>query len=215
MDGRRWRGFVASCPIVDHHCHVVCEGKARLETCVSEAEGNAQEDAKHTLAAKRAVRRLAELLGCERSFEGVQEARNAIDTVEMARLCFEKANIQAVLVDDGLVAPNMWSLEKHKEVVKHVYRVARIERIAEETMEQRKERNANPFPTWEQFQKAFESNLSKTIQQDNVVSWKTIAAYRCGLAALGTDFEASEVDQAYHKTIQATAADGKALGTQI
>ena len=194
---------------MDHHCHVICEGKAKLETCVSEAQGNAQEDARNTLAARRAVRRLSELLGCERSFESVQETRDAIDTVELARLCFEKANIQAILVDDGLVAPNMWSLQKHKEVVKHVYRVARIERIAEETLEEYKEMNAGKYPSWQQFQGLFESNLTKTIEQDNVVSWKTIAAYRCGLAALGMDFEVSEVEQAYHRTVEVASADNK------
>jgi len=209
MDGRRWRSFVASCPVVDHHCHVICEGKAKLETCVSEAQGSAQEDARYTLAAKRAVRRLSKLLGCERSFESVQETRNAIDTVELARLCFEEANIQAILVDDGLVAPNMWSLNKHKEVVKHVYRVARIERIAEETLEEYKETDTDQYPGWQQFQALFESNLAVTIKQDNVVSWKTIAAYRCGLAALGMDFEISEVEQAYNRTVEAVSADNE------
>jgi hypothetical protein len=95
-------------PAIDNHGHplLTAENRDRLafEGLASEAEGAALEDAVYTLAHSAARRDLAKLYGLppHASWEDVKKNRAERPYDELCRLCFEKAKIQCILIDDGL-----------------------------------------------------------------------------------------------------------------
>ena len=104
-------------PIIDHHAHNLLLptelAQHPLLSITSEAAGPALEHAKSTLAHIRAVKQLAQTLGCEPTWEAVEarieEERGKKHDV-WAKRCFQ--GIETVLIDDGLdestVFPYAW-----------------------------------------------------------------------------------------------------------
>ena len=95
-------------PAIDNHAHPLLteENRDRLafEGLTSEAEGAALEDAVYTLAHTAARGNLIQLYDLPRhaSWEDVKKHRAARKYDELCRLCFRKAKIQCILIDDGL-----------------------------------------------------------------------------------------------------------------
>jgi hypothetical protein len=95
-------------PAIDNHAHPLLteENRARLafEGLTSEAEGDALADAVYTLAHATARRDLVQLYGLPHhaSWEDVKKLRSACDYDKLCQLCFSKAKIQCILIDDGL-----------------------------------------------------------------------------------------------------------------
>jgi hypothetical protein len=95
-------------PAIDNHAHPLLTAGNRdrlaFESLTSEAEGAALEDAIYTLAHSTARRDLAELYGLppHASWDDVKKNRAGRSYDELCRLCFEKAKIQCILIDDGL-----------------------------------------------------------------------------------------------------------------
>lgn len=97
-------------PAIDNHAHPLLTASNRnrlpFEGLTSEAEGPALDDAVYTLAHSTARRDLARLYGLplHASWEEIKKHRSARPYDDLCRLCFEKAKIQCVLIDDGITS---------------------------------------------------------------------------------------------------------------
>lgn len=95
-------------PAIDNHAHPLLTAENRdclaFEGLTSEADGPALEDAVYTLPHSTARRDLARLynLPPHVSWEDIKKHRSARSYDELCQLCFEKAKIQCILIDDGL-----------------------------------------------------------------------------------------------------------------
>ena len=95
-------------PSIDNHAHPLLteENRDRLafEGLTSEAEGPALQDSVYTLAHTTARGNLTQLydLPYHSSWDDVKRHRAALSYDELCRVCFRKAKIQCVLIDDGL-----------------------------------------------------------------------------------------------------------------
>ena len=127
-------------PAIDNHAHPILtkENRDRLafEGIVSEAEGAALDDAVHTLAHITARRDLVELYDLPRhaSWEDIKKHRAARDYDELCQLCFRKATIQCILIDDGLggVREMAEGYQWHdRYTVSPTRRIVRVEVLAE------------------------------------------------------------------------------------
>lgn len=85
---------------------------------------------------QRNLKNIAELYGCDSSLQAVEEYRRAAGLQSICSICFEAANISAVLIDDGLKLDKKHGLDWHKGFVPFVGRILRIERLAEEILDQ-------------------------------------------------------------------------------
>ena len=95
-------------PAIDNHAHPLLTAANRnrlaFEGLTSEAEGPALEDAVYTLPHSTARRDLARLyvLPPHASWEDIKKHRAARSYDDLCQLCFDKAKIQCILIDDGL-----------------------------------------------------------------------------------------------------------------
>jgi hypothetical protein len=96
-------------PIIDNHAHPFLKSKhrdaIRYEVLISEAHGDALNDAVHTLPCLRAATQLSQLFGLtgdDATWEGVKKKRLEFDYAELCKLCMEPTGIQCILFDDGL-----------------------------------------------------------------------------------------------------------------
>jgi hypothetical protein len=80
---------------------------------------------------QRILRDIAALYNCDASLEKVEEFRRAQGLSSITSKCFQAAKISAVVVDDWATFDNMLELESPKAFVPKVYRVLRIENLAE------------------------------------------------------------------------------------
>src|SRR5438046_3658235 len=122
-------------PIIDHHAHnllLPSEITAHpFLSITSEAKEQALEYATSTLAHLRAVKQLAEVLGCEPTLEavldGVEKEMKKAD-YNWARRCF--FGIETVLIDDGLdentVHPYNWHDQLTESKSKRIVRVEKV-----------------------------------------------------------------------------------------
>src|SRR6266850_4509163 len=127
-------------PAIDNHAHPLLteENRNRLafEGVTSEAQGAALEDAVHTLAHAAARRDLVRLYDLPRhaSWEDVKKHRAARAYDELCRLCFRKAKIQCILIDDGLggVKEMAEAYQRHdRYTTSPTRRIVRVEVVAE------------------------------------------------------------------------------------
>lgn len=97
-------------PAIDNHCHPLLQESHRddvpFDGVLSEARGAAlTEDAVHSLAGYRATKQLSQLYGGSpdrHTWEQIREHRTGREYDELCRRSFEPANIQCLLIDDGL-----------------------------------------------------------------------------------------------------------------
>ena len=80
------------------------------------------------------MRDIANLYDCDASLAEIEHYRSTLDTGALSSKCFKSSNVSAVLIDDGLHLDKMYDLEWHKNVIPNVYRVLRIERLAEDIL---------------------------------------------------------------------------------
>ena len=122
-----------SIPIFDHHAHAVFHEtnwrSAPLEPYFTESYDPAQlPHVRHNLFYQRSIRALAGFYGCEASADAVSEARQSWDYLELTRSLFQKANIERVLIDDGIWVDQLWSVAQSADLLPiPVQRVVRIE----------------------------------------------------------------------------------------
>jgi uncharacterized protein len=161
-------------PIVDGHLHPSLRSPgvhAFARYFTEAADGGAIRDhAPHTLFFRRAVRELAELLGCPPDAESVLRSREALGFGDYMRLLVRNANVATLLVDDGY-PPDAVSVEEMGAAGQcDARRVARIETLAESS-----------FVNASSAADLVERTIAALDSQPGIVGLKTIIAYRCGL----------------------------------
>lgn len=85
---------------------------------------------------QRSLKDLAELYGCEPSLAAIEQYRKTEGLASISEKCFDAANIEFVLLDDGLTMDKMVSLGWHRKYIPGVHRVLRIETVAEAILNQ-------------------------------------------------------------------------------
>jgi predicted TIM-barrel fold metal-dependent hydrolase len=123
------------------------------------------------LAYRRSLRDLGAFLGVAPSEEALRRVRDAMGLEELTRRCFDGANMEALLLDDGFMAGKTLPLAWHARFVP-VRRVLRLEVLAQDLIAR--------SDGFDAFVEALRAALEPTADTD-IVSFKSIAAYRTGL----------------------------------
>ncbi|XVE76107.1 hypothetical protein DITRI_Ditri12bG0146700 [Diplodiscus trichospermus] len=188
MEFAELRKAIEKIEVVDSHAHniVPLDSSFAFINSLSEATGHALSFAPHSLAFKRNLREIAELHGTESSLDAVEQYRRSSGLQAISSKCFKAAGISAILIDDGLKLDKKHDIPWHKNFVPFVGRILRIERLAEEILDQ--EMPAGSTWTLDAFTETFLKSLRSLphlITQlpvaNEIVGLKSIAAYRCGL----------------------------------
>lgn len=168
---------LSAIPIIDQHAHNLLRPERAGAFAYPSAftEGYAAEvvtrHVQETLFFRRSMREIAELLGCAPDLESVLAARERLGFEEVARRCFEAAAFQALLLDDGFMPDEVLPTAWHRRFAP-TYRLLRVEFVAERLIAE--------SPSWPAFEEAFRAALEAP--GPDVVGFKTIVAYRTGLA---------------------------------
>lgn len=168
------RAALGEIPAVDQHAHFMSKGSFELAALLSEShEPAAAARMRDHPAFGRAVRALADALGCEPREDAITEVRRELGFEAYARRLLGRCRFEAMLLDDGYSIEGALTFDEQADLAGcPVLRVIRIEAEAE--------RAAAGFPAWdetvERFRTAIEAGL-----RDRAVGLKTIAAYRSGL----------------------------------
>lgn len=191
-DGREHlRRLIHETPIVDNHAHPLLRLKAvtkhSFESIVSEAAGDALSSSWSTLAQMRAVRQLAELHGCEATWEAVVSASESKRTADAydtwMRRCL--SGIETILVDDGLGNPA--DMRSFSDLSDHTrspcWRIVRIERVVEAAVERLADHGTCSFDA---VVEVFDKDLTEAVHDPRVVGFKSVICYRSGLAIPGS-----------------------------
>eukprot|EP00249_Psilotum_nudum_P023188 c28779_g1_i1 orf=272-2839(-) len=200
------REVVHGLPLLDSHAHniVPIDSSFPFLRCFSEAENEAMKDVPFTLSFKRSIRDIASLYGCEASLQSIEAHRKAIGINEICCECFDASNISTVLIDDGIVFDKMFDLEWHRKYIPAVHRVLRIETVAEAILEQ----GPPGGITWtlDSFAERFIAALKSL--SNNVVAFKSIAAYRSGLQ-IDPSISNQAAEEGLRQNLQCISADGR------
>ncbi|KAI3442910.1 Gln-synt_C domain-containing protein [Psidium guajava] len=199
MELERLREAVEKVELVDGHAHniVALDSTFPFVKCLTEAEGEALSFAPHALSFKRNLRDIAKLYGTESSVRAVEKYRRTAGLQSISSLCFEAARISAVLIDDGLQLDKKHDLEWHKSLVPVVGRILRIERLAEEILDE--EMPDGSVWNLDSFTKIFEERLNSVARE--IYGLKTIAAYRSGLD-INTNIDSIDAEEGLQDTLR-------------
>ena len=181
---------IQSTPIIDHHAHNLLQASAidgyDLLSMTSEASGPALWHSTSTLAHIRAVKQLARILGCDKTWPAVQEAIK-LERVKpgdaWARRCFE--GIETVLIDDGLNPSDVYPYRWHDRLTRSsCKRIIRIERIAETLINNALEKHRNTSAVFDPTDVVgdFSKTIADALDNPNVAGFKSVICYRTGLA---------------------------------
>ncbi|ESW16388.1 hypothetical protein PHAVU_007G152500 [Phaseolus vulgaris] len=179
MDISELRKTVEEVELVDAHAHNIVSLHSNFSFihAFSEANGDALTFSPNSLSFKRNLRDIAELYGSEISLQAVEDYRRASGMQSICSSCFKAARITAILIDDGIQLDKKHDIEWHKSFIPFVGRILRIERLAEEILDE----DLPDGSSWtvDSFTKAFVSKLKSVAGE--IFGLKSIAAYRSGL----------------------------------
>jgi len=85
---------------------------------------------------QRNLRDIVELYDCKPSLHGIEEHRKSSGFDSICSTCFKAARISVVLLDDGLRLDKQHNIEWHTNFVPIVGRILRIERLAEDILDE-------------------------------------------------------------------------------
>ncbi len=178
---------LSAVPVVDHHAHniAVDDVIAAIPYAAPFTEATDPDSvrgfAPDILAYRRSLRDLGELFGVAPEAGALAAERERLGVEETTRRCFEAANMEALFLDDGLMEGQVRPLAWHQRFVP-TRRVLRLETLAQKHIQQ-----AGSFAA---FRESFLAAIDPA--PAGVVAFKSIAAYRSGLAIDGADAEAAE-----------------------
>ncbi|KAK4725108.1 hypothetical protein R3W88_027887 [Solanum pinnatisectum] len=186
---------VESVEIVDAHAHniVAIDSTVPFLNCFSEAAGDALSDVPHTINFKRSLKEIAGIYGSSLSLHAVQESRQHLGLESSAAVCFKAAKICVLLIDDGIELDKKFDIKWHRNFVPTVGRILRVERVAEKILE----KSSNGTWTLGSFMEIFTEELKSyplIILADEVFAFKSIVAYRSGLA-INTEVTEKEAEE--------------------
>ncbi|KAH9826373.1 glutamine synthetase/guanido kinase [Teratosphaeria destructans] len=200
-------------PIIDNHAHNILRSgqlkSADFLTSTTEATGDALGDTPKSLAHIRAVRQLRSLydLPSDADWATVMGKRAELierDPKSLMRKCF--AGIQTILVDDGLdsgfnIEPYGWH---NQFTLSPCKRIVRIETVAADILSNLNQQGKLPVGVaiadeeacslaWVTFIAEFEQAVLASLEDPEVVGFKSVICYRTGLdIQVGRDIEVSE-----------------------
>jgi glutamine synthetase/predicted TIM-barrel fold metal-dependent hydrolase len=169
-------------PLVDAHAHniVALDSNLPFLQCLSDERGHeALSGVPFSLAYQRSLQELGAMYGVDANEASLKAHRETLGLEAVSEKCFGGANIECVLLDDGLTMDRMLGMGWHRKYVPSVHRVLRIETVAEAVLNQPVSQGG--FATWtlESFDHRFVSTLESL--SEKVVAFKSICAYRSGL----------------------------------
>ena len=195
--------IIQTYPVIDNHAHnMLLEEHAYggpdhpFESITSEASGHALSDHVHSsLAHIRGTKQLAEFYKCSESIQDVKAARYEWvrrDYPGLIKKCFEGTH--AIMMDDGLSPELIHPFKWHEQFVPRVCRIARIEAIAAELLEQTAIMSGFLKPgmdaDWEKdqtevcltrFNTNFRNHIRALASDPEVRGFKSVVCYRTGL----------------------------------
>jgi uncharacterized protein len=192
-------------PAIDQHAHNLLRPDALAQidylSAFTEALDPEQIErfASQTLFFRRSLHDLAELFNCAPDVPSVLMARQRLGFEEVARRSFAAANLGGVLLDDGLLADAILPVEWHQVYVPSS-RLLRVEHVTEQLIA--------AAPSWSAFVAAFHAALEPP--PSGVVGYKSIVAYRTGLA-----IEASDEGAAQAAFGELKRASGDSVGVRL
>ncbi|KAI1394318.1 glutamine synthetase/guanido kinase [Hypoxylon trugodes] len=179
-------------PLIDNHAHPLLKAdsvnKHPLLSIATEANGDALETSKNSLSHIRTVKHLAEVLGCEQTWDAVETGveRKRLESRDgWIKRCFD--GIETILIDDGLDIPGQaetcsWHSQFTKSECK---RIVRLETVASDIIARHFVPASGPAHITEkdsrQFLDLFSAEIVKAISDPEVVGFKSIICYRRGL----------------------------------
>lgn len=169
-------------PVVDHHAHNIALDDVIERTPYAAPFTEALDPetvaryAPDILAYRRSLRDLAELFGVEPEEGALLAVRRRLGIEEATRRCFEATNLEALFLDDGFMAGKLRPIAWHERFVT-TRRVLRLEVLAQTIAAEEHDFDA--------FLERFRAELRPP--PENVVAFKSIAAYRSGLAIAPVD----------------------------
>ncbi|KAF3620699.1 putative H/ACA ribonucleoprotein complex subunit 3-like protein [Capsicum annuum] len=187
--------------IVDAHAHnlVAIDSTFPFINCFSEADGDALSHVPHTINFKRSLKEIAGLYGSNISLHAIQESRQRFGLESSTALCFKAAKISVLLIDDGIEFDKKLDIKWHRSFVPTVGRILRVERVAEKILE----KGSNGTWTLGSFMEIFTEELKSyplIILADTVFAFKSIVAYRSGLA-INTEVTEKEAEEGLHDVL--------------
>ncbi|KAH7148839.1 hypothetical protein EDB81DRAFT_650162 [Dactylonectria macrodidyma] len=183
------RHIINTTPIIDHHAHPLLNlssiAKYPLLSISTEAHGDAINATQTSLAHLRAVKQLSRILGCEASWEAVSAAVRAKQTGDYdawVRRCV--SGIESILVDDGF--SDATEVERYNHFDSFTRspskRIVRIEHVAAEIIDQTLSKFKNAGDAFKAVIESFHQAILQSIQDPEVVGFKSVICYRTGLA---------------------------------
>ena len=179
-------------PILDHHAHALFHEAdwraAPLESYFTEAYDPEvlERHTPHGIFYRRSLRELAEFYGCNSERAALDEARQNVDYLDVSRRLIREANIDTVLLDDGLLLGQLMSVAESDSLLPwNARRILRLE-VELAGLVAHHDRVSDLLS-------AFETHLRQTAP--TLAGFKSVIAYRTGLAV--EKWEPGEVQAAY------------------
>ncbi|KAI0456533.1 amidohydrolase-domain-containing protein [Xylaria acuta] len=182
-------------PIIDHHAHPLLKsefmGDHPLLSIATEAYGDALAHTSSSLAHIRAVKQLAQILGCEPTWDAVASniaQKRATAPQTWVQQCLD--GIETILVDDGLGSPEKAELYSwHDSFTKNkCKRIVRIESVAEDVIARcciaakAGREPTDPDLGWSgEIMVEFRAEIKRCLADPEVAGFKSIKCYRGGL----------------------------------
>lgn len=186
---RALNAAIETTPLIDNHAHPLLKpehlAQHPLLSIATEAHGDAIEDSRLSLAHIRATGQLAQVLGCEPTWDAVAaaiERQRAESPEAWTRRCLE--GIETILIDDGLnSAEKVQSCAWHDDFTRSkCKRIVRIEALAGDIIARYCESTNSEGPTlYHDVVAAFRGEVTQAIADPEVVGFKSIICYRGGL----------------------------------
>ena len=164
-------------PIIDNHAHNILKPEFASEYSYGSSFTEAKDEimlASHSpssLCYRRSLRNISELLGCENQESAILKVRKELGLENLTKLCIDRGNIETIILDDGFLPEKILPVSWHEQFAS-IHRVIRLEMLAENLFTQ--------TDHFDDFIEQFRTHLLSTPK--NVVGFKSISAYRSGLA---------------------------------
>lgn len=182
-------GVIDSTPIIDNHAHPLLKlgyvDQFPLLAIATEANGEAIDSSRSSLAHIRAVNQLSALLTCDPTWDAVAAAirakRQSKDYHAWVQRCMD--GIEAVLVDDGLGDPDQAESYQYFDqfTPSKSKRIVRIEYEATLIIKKALGQNLSRANAWDTIIRAFDDVIRRCIEDPEVVGFKSVICYRTGL----------------------------------
>ncbi|KAI9774099.1 MAG: hypothetical protein M1840_005192 [Geoglossum simile] len=205
-------------PIIDHHAHnllLPSNTSQSLLSITSEARQGALGYAESTLAHIRAVKQLAEVLGCDPNFEAVKSCIEEKRTDDAwLKKCF--SGIECVMFDDGLDGDSgaVYPYDWHDRLTRSkCRRIVRIEPVAEKVLADWFRWSPLGAPV-QSMVDMFSKDIKAAIADPDVAGFKSVICYRTGLSIpVTTHSEIADILTSEGKGDRFTRLNDKPLGS--